>query len=179
MSEKYVPLDVETTGLKPWDGHLLLEVSAAVIDPASLLYVSPWFEVVIKHDVDEAREKANDYVRAMHDKTGLWDRIATEGVELEEADERLLQFLQASVGEREGYILGNSLRLDANFLEFYMPLSSAWLHYRVIDVTSIAIFAHNSFGVPPMEKTLEHRALADLRESVDELDWIKTRLDQR
>ena len=177
MNEFYVPTDVETTGLHPWKGHLLLELAAYVIVPSyPYEVVAGPFEAVIQHDREKAFNQASPYVQDMHTATGLWDRLE-DGEPIAQVDERFRAWLKESgVGFREGYILGNSARLDANFIDYYLPKSAEWLHYRIIDVTSLGTYSRLEFGVPVLEKVGAHQALQDIDETMAEISHITKEL---
>lgn len=180
MTETLVATDVETTGLSPNDGHLLLEVAVHLVSPkAPFEIIEPeGFHAVIQHDPESARALANDYVKDMHDKTGLWDRLA-DGTPLDEVDEKLLAYLQSHLGKREGRVFGNSIRLDMNFLDAYLPKSAGYLHYRFLDASGLAWFAHENFGVPYYEKRRTHTAEEDIQESLGELRHVTGSLARR
>lgn len=174
MSEKYIATDVETTGLDPHSGDLLLEIAVYVVEP-----VYPYtaadpdgFHAVIKHDRANAYEQADEYVRQMHERTGLWDRLET-GIPEKEVDHQLLEYLQRHIGQREGRITGNSVRLDMAFIDTYLPATAAWLHYRIADISSIAYWAHQEFGVPYYNKRQVHAARDDIEESLAELRHVR------
>lgn len=167
-----VILDVETTGLDPNDGHLLLEVAAKVAHPiAPFGLVSDTFHAVIRNNKEEAFNVANRYVQTMHEKTGLWDKLE-DGEPLEKVDARLLSWLRQYVGPREGRITGNSIRLDMNFLDKYLPETAGYLHYRSLDISGLAWYAHENHEVPYYEKKLTHSAEEDIQESLEELRHV-------
>lgn len=172
-AEYLVPTDVETTGLEPSEGHKLLEIAVYIAEPTAPfgLIDEEGFHAIIKHDRDEVYAVADDYVRDMHNKTGLWDKVEN-GTPLEEVDEQLLAYLQQHLGKRAGRIFGNSVRLDMNFMQANLPKSMAWLHYRFLDATGLAWYAHRNFGVPYYEKKRAHTAEEDIRESLSELAHV-------
>lgn len=175
MTEKYVATDVETTGLYPHGGDLLLEIAVYVTESVyPYEVVEPeGFHAVIKHDRDRAWRRADDYVRQMHERTGLWDRLET-GTPVGVVDRELLAYLQQHVDQRQGRVLGSSVRLDMAFIDKYLPETAAWLHYRIADVSAIAYWAHQEFGVPYYEKQRGHTARGDIEESLAELRHIRT-----
>lgn len=178
--EFLVSADVETTGLSPSEGHVLLEIAVFIANstaPFDLLD-EEGFHAVIRHDRDEVYALANDYVREMHTKTGLWDKVS-DGTPLEEVDEQLLAYLQSHIGKREGRVFGNSVRLDMNFIDAYLPKTAAWLHYRFLDATGLAWFAHKNFGTPYFEKRKVHSAVEDIQESLSELRHVAGALTAR
>jgi oligoribonuclease len=175
--EYLVPTDVETTGLSPDAGHLLLEVAVFIADAdAPFDPIEPdGFHAIIQHDRDVAYAAADDYVRNMHEQTGLWDKLEG-GTPQDEVDEQLLAYLQKHIGKREGRVFGNSVRLDMNFLDAHLPKSAAYLHYRFLDASGLAWFVHRNFGVPYFEKKKTHAAIDDINESIGELRHITRHL---
>lgn len=171
MTEKLALTDVETTGLRPEDGHLLLEIAVLVASPVypfAVLSEEP-FHAVIKQSRALAYLKANDYVRNMHTRTGLWKKLE-HGTPLAEVDMQLLDYLQQFADKpMELRVAGNSVRLDMNFLDAYLPLSAAFLNYRFLDISGLAFYAHSNHQVPYYEKKLVHTATADIIESLAEL----------
>lgn len=175
--EYLVPTDVETTGLSPDAGHLLLEVAVFIADAdAPFDLIEPdGFHAIIQHDRDVAYAAADDYVRNMHEQTGLWNKLES-GTPQDEVDEQLLAYLQKHIGKREGRVFGNSVRLDMNFLDAHLPKSAAYLHYRFLDASGLAWYAHRNFGVPYFEKKKTHAAIDDINESIGELRHITRHL---
>lgn len=172
--------DTETTGLTPWEGHKLLQV-AAVITDTDLNVVSDEFERVVFYDQDEAARLrdavAGDFVREMHSKTGLWDRLP-DGTPIGQVDDELFAFVSEFAPQpKQARLAGNSIRLDLNFSEFGLPRTYAHLHYRSIDVSALA-YVTETWGLTPghFEKKKSHDALDDIRESIAELRWIKDHL---
>jgi oligoribonuclease len=175
-----VPIDVETTGLRPEEGHLLLEISvfvAASRPPFAVL--DDGYHAVIRHERQIAWARADSYVMEMHAKTGLWDRLESEGKPLEQVDEEIVAYLSQFMERREGLIFGNSVRLDHNFIDAYLPRTADFLHYRQVDMTSIAFWAEQAFDVPRFEKKYSHIAEEDIRESLGELRYVTHQLKLR
>lgn len=169
-------LDVETTGLTPED-NALLEVAAFVTDADLNLLDEDGYHAVVKHDhPGHIAALANEYVYDMHSKTGLWDKLAT-GTPLGRIELDLLTYVKEFAPEhRQARLAGNSVRLDANFLDFNTPRVMAHLHYRLLDVSSIAFEAYHWRNVPAFPKKATHEALSDIKESIAELRYIRTEL---
>lgn len=87
-------------------------------------------------------------------------------------------WLEEHLNHREGRITGNSIRLDMNFIDKYLPLTAGYLHYRSLDISALAFFAHENFGVPYYEKKLAHSASEDLQESLNELRHIYRQIEK-
>ncbi|QDP45563.1 exonuclease [Microbacterium phage FuzzBuster] len=173
--ERWVPADCETTGLVARD-HLLLEIQVFIVEPtAPYEKVEPdGFHAIIQHDPEEAYHRADEYVREMHEKTGLWWKLRY-GTPLAQVDADLRAYLEEHLARRQGFLVGNSVRLDQNFIEHHLPLSHDWLHYRAIDVTSIAMWARHEHGIGWMPKEAKHTATDDIEETLAELRWIADR----
>ena len=172
--------DVETTGLRPEDGHQLLEIFVQVHHPVYPFdQVGESFHRVIHHHPDDAIALADDYVHDMHDKTGLWDKVA-QGHPLHLVDTALLDFLQHHVPKRVGRVTGNSVRLDMNFMDAYLPKAMSWLHYRFLDVTGLSWFANENFNIPFYEKDTAntHSAQHDVMECLRELRHVTAQMSK-
>ena len=174
-------VDVETSGLVAHQ-HLLLEVACLVTDLNLNLLDETGFQAKILHrrqTLVSARERADDVVRDMHDRSGLWDACAdpTQATPLPEVDAALHTYIRGLNPEvRTGRIAGNSVRLDLNFLEQHLPKTAGHMVYRMMDVSSLAGAARWWAGAPTFEKKYAHTAMSDIRESIAELSWLRKRL---
>lgn len=172
-------LDLETTGLDPYNLDRLLEVAAIGTD-LDLNEVADPFEAVVRYGPETARalreEVAGDFVRAMHDKTGLWDRLPG-GAPLSEVDSGLLEYTRSFAPEpKQARLAGSSVSgVDVPFTTRFLPNTKGHLHYRVVDVSSEAFVAAEITRTAPgyFEKKRSHRAIDDIRESLDELRWLR------
>jgi len=163
-------IDVETTGLDA-EGKHLLEVACIVTDADLNILHSNGFQAVVRYSVQEVvglMLEANDYVVEMHTKTGLWDRL-TSGKPAEEVDASLRNYLASFSPARTMPVAGNSVRLDMNFIDKHLPLTSAHLDYHMRDVSSIAGMASDWYDLPWFDKASDHTAMTDIRESIREL----------
>src|SRR5215471_14382609 len=153
----------------------LIEVAALVTDP-DLNILGDGVDVVIHAD-DALLDGMFDVVREMHEKSGLTEQVRASIIGVEEAEDRILSYLTTHVPEpRTAPLCGNSIATDRGFLARYMPRLDAHLHYRMIDVSSIKELCRRwyprvYFGQP--SKGLTHRALADIRESIRELEYYR------
>ena len=172
-ADRLVWIDCEMTGLDLTTDELV-EV-AVVITDYDLVPVDPGFAIVIKPD-QSALDNMNDFVRDMHTKSGLIDEIPN-GVSLADAEfavnEYILRFVP-SPGTAP--LAGNTIGTDRAFINKYMPRVDAHLHYRSVDVSSIKElskrwFPRVYFNAP--SKDGGHRALADILESIRELDYYR------
>ncbi len=173
-AEHLVWIDCEMTGLDIAIDELV-EV-AVVITDWELQPVHPGFSIVIKPD-DAALANMGDFVTAMHRDSGLLDEIPA-GVSLADAEYAVLEYIlkYVPVGQ-QAPIAGNTIGTDRTFLAKYMPRVDSHLHYRSVDVSSIKELARRwypriYFNAP--EKNGGHRALADILESIRELDYYRS-----
>ena len=174
MADLLVWIDCEMTGLD-LGKDALIEVAALVTDP-DLNVLGDGVDLVIHAD-DEALAGMPEVVRDMHEKSGLTEEVRKSVVTLAEAEDRVLEYVASFVKDpRTAPLCGNSIATDRGFLARDMPRLDAHLHYRMIDVSSIKELCRRwyprvYFGQPA--KGLAHRALADIRESIRELEYYR------
>lgn len=168
--------DMESTGLKPGRPDQLLEVAALVTDYNLNILDEEGYHGIALHEKRDVVGIANDYVTEMHLKTGLWDKVKY-GIPYYEMDRELLAYIKQFAPEpRQARLAGNSVRLDANFFDEFLPLTAEHLHYRILDVSSIAFEANAVRGIEVFHKKLEHSAMSDIRESIEELRYLRKAL---
>ena len=174
VNDLLVWVDCEMTGLDL--GHdVLIEVAALVTDP-QLNVLGDGVDVVI-HAEEPLLGGMVEIVREMHDKSGLTDAVRASAVTVAEAEDMVMEYVASFVKEpRTAPLCGNSIATDRGFLARHMPRFDEYLHYRMIDVSSIKElcrrwFPRAYFGQPP--KGLAHRALADIHESIRELEYYR------
>jgi oligoribonuclease len=153
----------------------LIEVAALVTGP-DLNVLGEGIDLVIHAD-DAALDAMPEIVRDMHAKSGLTDEVRRSTVTIAEAEQAVLAYIKQFVpNPRSAPLCGNSIATDRGFLARDMPALDDFLHYRMIDVSSIKELARRwyprvYFGQP--QKGLAHRALADIRESIRELEYYR------
>ena len=152
----------------------LIEV-AVVITDADLNIVDPGIDVLITPPA-EALEGMNDFVRQMHTSSGLLDELPS-GTTMKDAQQQVLDYIRRFVPTpKKALLAGNSVGTDKMFLEANMPLVIDHLHYRLVDVSSIKELAkrwyRKAFEEAPV-KHGGHRALADILESIQELEYYR------
>ena len=153
----------------------LIEVAALVTD-ADLNVLGEGVDLVIHAD-DAALDAMPPVVRDMHAKSGLTEEVRRSALTMSEAEEIILAYVKEHVpNPRTAPLCGNSIATDRGFLARDMPALDAHLHYRMIDVSSIKELCRRwyprvYFGQPA--KGLSHRALADIRESIRELEYYR------
>ncbi|MER7008457.1 oligoribonuclease [Dactylosporangium sp. NPDC000555] len=177
MGDLLVWIDCEMTGLD-LGKDALIEVAALVTDP-DLNVLGEGVDVVIHAD-DAALDGMLEIVRDMHGKSGLTEAVRASTVTMAEAEDMIMSYVTEHVRDpRTAPLCGNSIATDRGFLARDMPRLDNHLHYRMIDVSSIKELCRRwyprvYFGQPP--KGLAHRALADIRESIRELEYYRRTL---
>lgn len=166
-------IDCEMTGLDI-DNDGLCEIAVIVTD-FDLKPLDPGFELVINPG-EAALAQMNDFVRGMHEKSGLLPRIA-EGVSVAEAETQVIEYLARFITPgRRPLIAGNTIGMDRRFIAKYMPTLEEKLHYRSVDVSTIKELSRQwypaAFFAAPAKRG-GHRALADIAESIQELAYFR------
>ena len=173
MNDRLVWIDCEMTGLDI-ERDALIEIAAVVTD-SELNLLDSGIDLVVKPS-PEALDQMSDVVRDMHTKSGLLVDLAG-GMTLAEATDGVLAYVKHHVKEaRKAPLCGNSIATDRWFIARDMPVLDNWLHYRMIDVSSVKELARRwyprAYFASP-EKHGGHRALADIIESVRELRYYR------
>jgi len=173
VNDRLVWIDCEMTGLD-LGADALIEVAALVTD-FELNVLGEGVDVVVKPP-PEALEQMDDFVRTMHVSSGLLDELP-DGVPLAEAEQQVLAYIKQHCpdGSRPP-LAGNTVATDRSFLARDMPDLESFLHYRIVDVSSIKELARRwypktYFSAPA--KNGNHRALADIQESIEELRYYR------
>ena len=173
MNDRLVWIDCEMTGLD-LARDALIEIACLVTD-GELAVLDEGVDLVIKPPA-EALDQMADVVREMHTTSGLLSELAA-GVTLAEAQDHVLSYVRGHIGEPGKVPLcGNSIATDRSFLARDMPELDTFLHYRMVDVSSVKELARRwypraYFASPP--KHGGHRALADIKESIRELRYYR------
>ena len=174
MAEHLVWIDCEMTGLD-LGKDALIEIAALVTD-ANLNILGEGVDLVIHAD-DAALDGMPEVVHAMHAKSGLTEEVRTSTVTLAEAEQQVLDYIKLHVPEpRTVPLAGNSIATDRGFIARDMPALDAYLHYRMVDVSSIKELCRRWYPriyYAQPGKGLAHRALADIKESILELEYYR------
>jgi oligoribonuclease len=163
-------MDLEMTGLEP-KRHVIVEIATIVTDD-DLQIIAEGPELVV-HATEKQLSEMDDYVTKMHTQSGLLDQIRNSQTTLQEAGQLTLEFIKEYVPNPQSVPLcGNSIGTDRRFLDAYLPEIENYLHYRSIDVSTLKELARR--WQPTILKSLphkktSHRALDDIRESINEL----------
>ncbi|MFJ7912295.1 oligoribonuclease [Kitasatospora sp. NPDC096204] len=173
MNDRLVWIDCEMTGLD-LDQDALVEVAVLVTD-SELNILGEGVDVIIRPPA-EALANMPEVVREMHTASGLLEELE-QGVTLAEAEARVLAYVREHVPEAgKTPLCGNSVATDRGFLARDMPALEKHLHYRIVDVSSIKELARRWYPKAyynSPQKGGNHRALADIRESIDELRYYR------
>jgi len=173
VNERLVWIDCEMTGLD-FVNDALVEIAAVVTD-YDLTVLGDGIDLVIKPPA-EALATMDDFVRTMHESSGLLTELDS-GITLEEAQEQVLAYVREHCAEgSRPPLAGNTVGTDRAFISRDMPDLDAFLHYRIVDVSSIKELARRwypraYFAAPA--KRGNHRALADILESIEELRYYR------
>lgn len=165
----FIWLDLEMTGLNP-ESDVILEIATIITDP-QLNIIAEGPDYVI-HYADEVLATMNDWSKEQHELSGLTKAVKNSTISLEQAEQDTFDLIAEFCAPNESMLAGNSVWVDRIFLKKYMPKIVNYLHYKLIDVSSVqqlvqAWYPHN----PEVEfkKTESHRALDDIKESIAEL----------
>jgi len=174
VSDVLVWIDCEMTGLDLGRDRLI-EVAALVTDP-DLNVLGDGVDLVINAP-DEILDSMVDVVRDMHAKSGLTEAVRASKITVAQAEDMIMEYVTTYAPQAgTAPLCGNSIATDRGFLARDMPRLDSHLHYRMIDVSSIKElcrrwYPRTYYGQPA--KGLAHRALADIRESIRELEFYR------
>ncbi len=172
-SAKLVWMDLEMTGLDP-ERERIIEIAVLVTD-GELNIVAEGPELVVHQD-EALLAAMDDWNKKHHGESGLIDRVRASTVTEAAAEEAILAFMREHGAERELPLAGNSIHQDRRFLRRYMPSVDAYLHYRLVDVSAVKELVSRwypeAYAKRP-HKVGSHRALDDIRESIEELRYYR------
>lgn len=167
-SQTLVWIDLEMTGLNP-QRDVILEIAVIVTDN-NLQFIKEGPSLVIRANESDLASM-HDTVKQLHQKSKLLEAVRASSVTVADAQNQIFLFLK-EYAQPNSPLCGNSVWNDRNFLVRYMPLISNYLHYRIVDVTSIKELVSRWYPNDPdieFNKRETHRALDDIRESIAEL----------
>jgi oligoribonuclease len=175
MSDRLVWIDLEMTGLDTVR-HTIVEIAVLVTD-SELELVDEGIDVIV-HASPEELAKMDDFVRNMHTKSGLLPAIEASTISLADAGAQVLAYLESQLpGPGTTPLCGNSIGVDRRFLDRYLPEVDQYLHYRSVDVSSLKELCRRwypSVYKKRPDKKETHRALDDIRESIEELRFYRS-----
>ena len=171
--QNLVWLDCEMTGLDP-EKERLIEIAIIVTGPQLVPRIEG--PVLVIHQPDEILDQMDKWNKGTHGRSGLIDKVKASTVTEAEAEAQILLFIAQYVPKSVSPLCGNTISQDRRFLVKYMPKLETFLHYRNIDVSTFKELAkrwrpevYNAF-----KKQQKHTALADVHESIDELEHYRT-----
>ena len=170
--QNLVWIDLEMTGLYP-DRDRIIEIAVVVTDPQLTVRVEgPVFAV---HQSDATLDGMDAWNKGTHGKSGLIDRVKASLVDEAQAEALVIEFLKRYVPSNKSPMCGNSICQDRRFLANYMPKLEAFFHYRNLDVSTLKELARRWAPsiIPGFSKQGEHKALADIEESIRELAYYR------
>jgi oligoribonuclease len=174
--DRLVWLDLEMTGLDV-DRHVIVEIAALVTND-DLEPIDDGIDLIV-HQPPSALAEMDDFVRAMHTKSGLLPAIGASTLSLADAGAQVLEYVRAHVTEGASPLCGNSIGVDRRFLDRQLPELDRYLHYRSIDVSSFKELCRRWYPAVYKArpgKAEAHRALADVLESIAELRYYREHL---
>ncbi|THU04161.1 oligoribonuclease [Lampropedia puyangensis] len=165
-------LDCEMTGLHP-DSDRLLEIAVVITGPQ----LQPRVEgpVIAIHQSDDILGKMDAWNKGTHGRSGLIDKVRASTIDEEQAQAQILQFLRKYIAKGKSPMCGNTIGQDRRFLVKYMPKLEAYFHYRNIDVSTLKELTRRWKPeiTTGFKKAQKHTALADVHESIDELEYYR------
>jgi oligoribonuclease len=161
-------IDMEMSGLVP-DRDRILEVAMVITDAdLNTLAEAP---VLVIHQPDAVLEAMDAWNKSTHGKSGLVEKVRASTLTEGEAEARLIEALKPLVAAGTAPLAGNTVHQDRRFMARYMPALDAYLHYRIVDVSTLKELARrwNPVAMQGLAKEGKHEALADVYESIAEL----------
>ncbi|KAG1680131.1 hypothetical protein FOA52_000244 [Chlamydomonas sp. UWO 241] len=174
LKEPLVWIDLEMTGLD-LDRHTIIEVAVIVTDGQLATKIEG--PSIAIHQPEDVLERMNDWCVEHHGRSGLTKRVQESDVSMEQAEASVLEFVRAHVADPgSAQLAGNSVHVDRQFLLKYMPQLTAFLSYRIVDVSTIKELAKRWYPAANRRaprKANAHTALSDIRESITELEYFR------
>jgi oligoribonuclease len=165
-------MDMEMTGLDP-EKDLIIEI-ATVITDSSLKIIAEGPSLAV-HQPDQVLDTMDPWCRDHHGASGLTQRVRDSKISVKEAQDQTLVFIQRFCPEKATPLCGSSIHQDRRFLVRYMPRIHEYLHYRMIDVSSVKELVSRwyPFGPRRPAKAKNHLAMEDIKESIAELAFYR------
>lgn len=162
-------MDLEMTGLYP-DRDSIIEI-ATLITNRDLEIIAEGPEYIIQQE--SARfELMDDWNKKQHTKSGLWEKVVASKTTIQEAEHNTVKFIKKHT-VKGAILAGNSIWQDRRFIINEMPELDKYLHYRMIDVTAVKMLGSYWYDKEHFQKHNTHRALDDIKESINELKFYK------
>jgi oligoribonuclease len=176
QSDRLVWMDLEFSGLEPEGGDVILEVATLITD--SELNMIAEGPVLAIHHGDDILNGMDEWNTKHHHASGLVKRVKVSQHSHESADELTAAFILEHCRKGSSPLCGNSIHQDRRFMYPYMPKVSECLHYRNIDVSTLKELSKRwTPEIEPFQKKKAHLALDDIRESIEELSYLRNAWD--
>lgn len=171
MQNRLIWIDLEMTGLEP-ERDVIIEIATLVTDEQlNILAEGP---VIAVHQAENVLQGMDEWNQSHHSASGLLDRVRTSPHSQLNAEQQTIDFLATWSTKRSSPMCGNSICQDRRFLARHMPKLEDFFHYRNLDVSTLKELARRWYpAVPKFEKAGAHRALDDIRASLDELRYYR------
>lgn len=170
--QNLVWIDCEMTGLDP-EVDRLIEIAVVVTGP----HLEPRVEgpVLVIHQSDTQLAMMDSWNKGTHGASGLIDKVKASKVSESQAEDIMIEFMQRYVPKNTSPLCGNSISQDRRFLVKYMPRLEKFFHYRNLDVSTVKELARRwrPDVLSSLKKQQKHTALADVHESIDELEHYR------
>lgn len=174
ISARIVWVDLEMSGLDIDKEHILEMACLVTDDQLNVIAEGP--ELII-HQEDSVLDNMGEWCKNQHGNSGLTEAVRKSNISLENAEQQMLDFVTKHTVEKQAPLAGNSIHVDRQFLEKYMKKFMNHLHYRIIDVSTVKELCRRWYpedlGNAPKKKT-SHRALDDIKESIEELKYYRS-----
>lgn len=174
ISPYLIWLDMEMSGLNP-ETEAILEVALIVTD--NELNIIDQLDSIVINQPDDILSKMDSWNNAVHTKSGLVARVQTSTTAIADAEKVIVDFIKKYAKKGSAPLCGNTIYQDRKFIIKYMPALESFLHYRLIDVSTLKELAKRWYpNMPAFEKHNKHEALADVIESIEELKHYRKHL---
>ncbi len=175
LKNNLVWMDMEMTGLDP-KTCVVIEIATLVTDKdLNLVAEGP---VLVVHQPDSVLDAMDDWNKEHHGKSGLIQQVKDSKISLAQAEQATLDFIAQHSAPKASPLCGNTIYQDRRFLLEYMPKLEGYLHYRLIDVSTIKELVKRWYGPdfqsPPKKQT--HKAMDDIRETIEELRFYREKV---
>lgn len=169
---RWLWLDLEMTGLDAQQ-DVILEIAVLITD-ANLNLIAEGPSLVI-HQPESKLALMDDWNQNTHKNSGLLDLVRKSQISQAQAEQQILDFAKTHCDLQTAPLCGNSIYQDRMFLIQHMPNLNNWLHYRVVDVSTVKILVQNWYNSAKVNYTKNntHRGLADIYESIAELKFYR------